>query len=154
MKLSEGFRIIKNRQLFPLGVRTMDMNDMFCSGSPGELGVSHVTCHRPKYRCVFCSVTTTGHRFTTEAIWVTASPPSPSASITQWLSTTVPNALSDLYPGLTDIINNSLSWFEKQWVACYVWIGSPINATGLMSVSGVFFTLRRARSTACSTSER
>jgi hypothetical protein len=44
---------------------------------------------------------------------------------------TVPNALNELYPGLTDF--SSLNWFEQQWVAWYVWIGNPIIATGLMS---------------------
>jgi hypothetical protein len=44
---------------------------------------------------------------------------------------TVPNALTELYPGLTDF--SSLNWFEQQWVAWYVWIGNPIIATGLMS---------------------
>lgn len=44
---------------------------------------------------------------------------------------TIPNALNELYPGLTDF--SSLNWFEQQWVAWYVWIGNPIIATGLMS---------------------
>ncbi|KAK2465971.1 hypothetical protein APHAL10511_001612 [Amanita phalloides] len=35
-----------------------------------------------------------------------------------------------LYPS-TDFA--SLSWFEKQWVAWYIWIANPIIATGLMS---------------------
>jgi methylsterol monooxygenase len=47
------------------------------------------------------------------------------------LNGTVPNALNDLYPGLTDF--SSLNWFEQQWVAWYVWIGNPVIATGLMS---------------------
>jgi len=47
------------------------------------------------------------------------------------LNGTVPNALNELYPGLTDF--SSLSWFEQQWVAWYVWIGNPVIATGLMS---------------------
>jgi len=47
------------------------------------------------------------------------------------LNGTVPNALNELYPGLTDF--SSLNWFEQQWVAWYVWIGNPVIATGLMS---------------------
>lgn len=35
-----------------------------------------------------------------------------------------------LYPGIEFA---ALNWFEKQWVAWYIWIANPIIATGLMS---------------------
>jgi len=46
------------------------------------------------------------------------------------LNGTIPDALTELYAG-TDF--SSLTWFEQQWVAWYVWIGNPIIATGLAS---------------------
>jgi methylsterol monooxygenase len=32
-----------------------------------------------------------------------------------------------------DIDIGGLNWFEKQWMAWYIWIGNPVIATGLMS---------------------
>ncbi|KAF8151726.1 C4-methyl sterol oxidase [Crassisporium funariophilum] len=45
-------------------------------------------------------------------------------------NSTIPSAGYDLYGG-TDF--SSLTWFEQQWAAWYIWIGNPIIATGLMS---------------------
>jgi len=40
------------------------------------------------------------------------------------------NPAEQLYQGID---HSSLTWFEKQWVAWYIWIGNPAIATGLMS---------------------
>jgi methylsterol monooxygenase len=38
--------------------------------------------------------------------------------------------MEEFYKG-TDL--SSLNWFEQQWAAWYIWIGTPVIATGLMS---------------------
>jgi len=43
------------------------------------------------------------------------------------LSPTIP------HPLYADIDIGRLNWFEKQWVAWYIWIDNPVIATGLMS---------------------
>lgn len=50
-----------------------------------------------------------------------------------FLNSTMATALNpaeQLYQGID---HSSLTWFEKQWVAWYIWIGNPAIATGLMS---------------------
>ena len=43
---------------------------------------------------------------------------------------TASSASYELYRG-TDF--SSLSWFEQQWAAWYIWVGNPVIATGMMA---------------------
>ena len=45
-------------------------------------------------------------------------------------NSTASSAFYELYRG-TDF--SSLSWFEHQWAAWYVWVGNPVVATGLLA---------------------
>lgn len=47
---------------------------------------------------------------------------------------------SQLYAGL-NLDVSQLNWFERQWMAWYIWIGNPIIATGIAS-----FILHEVRS--------
>ena len=46
-----------------------------------------------------------------------------------------PNHLtaSQLY-GTLNVDYTQINWFERQWMAWYLWIGNPIIATGLASL--------------------
>jgi methylsterol monooxygenase len=47
---------------------------------------------------------------------------------------------SQLYAGL-NVDFSQLNWFERQWMAWYIWIGNPLIATGIAS-----FILHEVRS--------